>query len=230
MEGYTEGQKPGRAVASPVSPTARRPSCKTLQPLLRTRAARRRALRLLLLLVREGRLPHRLEHLCRLDAVGLRGAFRHRRQVGREVRHHHRGGPVQRLHRVHQPVHGRGLRRLHHDQHGRPDDPGRRGRRLDGAHRGRLLERQRRHRAEGRRQVRRGPAGAGREPRGTLRVALPARPRALERRHDRARPDGGEHLRRGHRRRVRDGRRHLGGDLEPAAGRSAGHAGYQPRF
>ena len=126
-------------------------------------------------------LPDRVEHLRRLDAVGLRRSRGHRQEMGGQVRHQHRGRPDQRLRRVDQSLHGRVVRRRHADQHGRAHDSGCRRRGHDRADSRQHLERQRRHRAQ-RRQRPRGDQRARRESRRALGIALPARAGARKRR------------------------------------------------
>ena len=85
-------------------------------------------------------------------------------------------------------------------------------------------ERQRRRGAQGRRQEARRHQGPVGEPRGAVGVALPAGARPRIGRARRTRHQGREHLRRGHRQRLRDAGRHRHGDLEAAVGRSHGDA------
>ena len=118
-------------------------------------------------------IQHRLDDLCRLDAVALRGRGRHRQEVGRQVRHQHQRHADQRLRRIDQPVHRRQVRRRDPHQHGRADHPGRRRRRHHGADHRRLLQRQRRHRAQEGQDARRHQGPQDQHGR-ALGVALPA--------------------------------------------------------
>ena len=187
--GYTAGQKPGRCLMTlnntgdshapdPIldgvgAPMLSLTRCSSR--LLAAGAAGHAA--------RQGRRKNhfqgRLEHLRRLDAVGLRRAERHPQEVGRQVRHQDRAHADQRLRRVDQPVHRRQVRRLRDDQHGHADDS-RRGRRgFHRADRRRLLQRQRRRGAQGRGQEARRHQGSVGQPGRAVGLALPAgaRPR-----------------------------------------------------
>ena len=100
-----------------------------------------------------------------------------------------------------------------HHQHGRAVDSGRRRRRHHGRHRRRLLQRQRRGDPQGqeRAQGHHRPEGQSRR---VLRVALPAGARAREHQGAGKGPQGRQHVRRRHGRRLQDARRDGGGDLE----------------
>ena len=150
--GCTAGQKPGRPQPPGFGRSRRCSACFNAcrgiaahetphrQPVRRRRIACDRHLR------RRSRgeegVQCRLVDLCRLDAVALCRRFRHRQEVGRQIRHHHQRHPDQRLRRIDQPVHGGQVRRGHRHQHGRAHHPRRRRRRFERHHHGRLLQRQ----------------------------------------------------------------------------------------
>ena len=134
---------------------------------------------------------------------GYATEFRHREKMGRQIRHQYRGQAVQRLRRVDQSIYRRRFRRRDHHQHGRAVDSRRRWRRHHGHHRRRLLQRQRRGDPEGQERAQRYPRPKG-QSRRVLRVALSAGARAREHQGTRKGPQGRQHVRRRHGRRLQD--------------------------